>query len=197
LVQVSDVGIEPSLPPSPPDDDAPPPEELPDDEAPPDDDELPDEPPDDPEDEEAPEDEELLDEAGDPPLLLPHPFAPAKSKPRTDAGSRSRIVIPQSTIYPSAGTRERALTLPAAPRTQRVVTYDEATRWLEKIGGKTIVANEQKRGRGSVIVIVESAKGRTISRHVVFDDTLTGLERQRAVREAFTRACEALKLALY
>lgn len=76
------------------------------------------------------------------------------------------------------------------------MTYEEATRWLKKIGGTTIVTKEQVRGKSAVVVIVESAKGRTVSRHVVFDDTLTGPEHERAVREAFTRACEALKLAL-
>jgi hypothetical protein len=76
------------------------------------------------------------------------------------------------------------------------VTYDEAKRWLKKIRGTTIVAKEQKRGQGRVIVIVENSKGRTVSRHAVFDDTLTGPERERALREAFTRACNELKLAL-
>jgi hypothetical protein len=77
-----------------------------------------------------------------------------------------------------------------------VVTYDEATRWLKKIGGTTVVAKDETRAKGSIVVIVESAKGRTVSRHWAFDDTLTGLERERAVREAFTRACEELKVAL-
>jgi len=77
-----------------------------------------------------------------------------------------------------------------------VVTYDEATRWLKKIGGTTVVAKDGTSGKGSIVVIVESAKGRTVSRHRVFDDTLTGPQRELAVREAFTRACDELKLAL-
>jgi len=77
-----------------------------------------------------------------------------------------------------------------------VVTYDEAARWLKKIGGTTVVAKDGTRGKGSIVVIVESAKGRTVSRQWVFDDTLTGPQRERAVREAFTRACEELKVAL-
>jgi len=77
-----------------------------------------------------------------------------------------------------------------------VVTYDEATRWLKKIGGTTVVAKDGTHGKGSIVVIVESAKGRTVSRHWMFDDTLTGPDRERAVREAFTRACEELKIAL-
>ena len=78
----------------------------------------------------------------------------------------------------------------------RSVTYEEATRWLKEIGGTTVVAEEQKRGKGRITVIAENAKGRTVSRHVVFDDTLTGPEHERAVREAFTRACDELMRAL-
>jgi hypothetical protein len=77
-----------------------------------------------------------------------------------------------------------------------VVTYDEATRWLKKIGGTTVAAKDGTRGKGSIVVIVESAKGRTVSRHWIFDDMLIGPERERAVREAFRRACEELKVAL-
>lgn len=76
------------------------------------------------------------------------------------------------------------------------MTYEEATRWLRDIRGTTVVAEEQNRGKGRVTVIAENAKGRTVSRHIVFDDTLTGLERERAVREAFTRACDELMRAL-
>jgi hypothetical protein len=76
------------------------------------------------------------------------------------------------------------------------VTYDEAMSWLREIGGTTMLAEERTRGLGRVTVIAENAKGHTVSRHLVFDDTLTGLERERAVREAFTRVCEALKDAL-
>lgn len=76
------------------------------------------------------------------------------------------------------------------------MTYDEAAGWLKSIGGTTLVAEEQKRGLGRITVIAENTKGHTVSRHTFFDDTLTGLERERIVRDAFTQACEALKLAL-
>ncbi len=119
LVQLCDAGAEPSAPPSPPDDGWPPPDDVlpdepPEDDALPEDDELPDELPEDdavpdepeeddeapdedrpPEDDELPDDEELLDdEAPVPALLSPHPLAQVRSKPRTEAGSRCRIMNP-------------------------------------------------------------------------------------------------------
>ena len=89
----------PPVPPSPPDDDDPLPDELPeeDDEPPEDEEEPPEEPEDEDapeEDEEPPEDDELPDVSGDPPLLLPHAVTQEKAKPRTDAGSRCRIMYP-------------------------------------------------------------------------------------------------------
>jgi hypothetical protein len=103
LVQVDEC-TEPSLPPSPtvppsPPDDDPPPDELPEeDDEPPEDEELPEELEDEEEpeeDDEPPEDEELPDVSGDPPpLLLPHAVTQERSKPRTDAGSRCRIMYP-------------------------------------------------------------------------------------------------------
>jgi len=104
----------------------------------------------------------------------------------TDDRHRTQARVPQSGHCASAHSGEH----------KGVVTYDEAARWLKKIGGTTVVAKDETRGRGSIIVSVESAKGRTVSRHRVFDDTLVGLERERAVREAFTVACEELKVAL-
>jgi hypothetical protein len=115
LVQV-DLGTEPSPPASPPDDDEPLPDELPEEDEPPEEDELPEEP-EEPEDEEAPEDDEDAPEDDDEPpedeeppaatplLLLPHPAAHERTKPRTDAGRRYRIV---------------RLYKPRAPRTTRV-----------------------------------------------------------------------------
>jgi hypothetical protein len=112
------MGTEPSVPPSrpgdgcpPPDDDALPdelpdddalpeddalPDEPPDDDAPPEDDEVPDEPDEDePPDDEVPDDEELPgDEALVPVPLSPHPLVQERSKPRTEAGSRCRIMNP-------------------------------------------------------------------------------------------------------
>jgi hypothetical protein len=76
------------------------------------------------------------------------------------------------------------------------VTYEEATRWLKEIGGTAIVAKEQQRGLCRVTVIAEDASGRMVSRHTIFDDSLTGVERERVVRHALTQACEALKIAL-
>jgi len=124
LVQLRDAGAEPSVPPSPPDDGCPPPDDVlpdePDDDALPEDDALPDEPPDDdappeddavpdkpeedeeaadedgpPDDDELPDDEELLDDGAPVPApLSPHPYAQARGKPRTEAGSRCRIMNP-------------------------------------------------------------------------------------------------------
>jgi hypothetical protein len=76
------------------------------------------------------------------------------------------------------------------------VTYDEAQRWLARIGGRSIEAKEQTRGKGSIIVVVESVRRGTVQRHWLFDDNLTGFERERAMRTAFTRACEELMAAL-
>ena len=108
LVQLCDAGAEPSVPPSPPDDGCPPPDDVlpdePDDDALPEDDALPDEPEEDeeapdedgpPDDDELPDDEELLDdEAPVPAPRSPHPFAQERSKPRTEAGSRCRVMNP-------------------------------------------------------------------------------------------------------
>lgn len=77
-----------------------------------------------------------------------------------------------------------------------MVTYAEAQKWLKKIGGKTLQAKEQQRGKGSVTVIVESAKRGTVQRHWLFDDTLEGYEREIEIRRAFVRACEELQRAL-
>ena len=78
------------------------------------------------------------------------------------------------------------------------MTYDQAKRWLAKIGGETIEGKEQvpPRRRGSVIVSVQSAKGHVVQRHWLFDDTLEGRERELAIRKAFVRACEELRVAL-
>lgn len=89
------------MPPSPPEDDDPPPEELPDDDPPPEDDDEPPEELDEPEAPEEPpeDDEELPEDAPDPPLLLPQAGAQQRSRPRTEAPTRCRIV------YPSVGRR--------------------------------------------------------------------------------------------
>ena len=40
------------------------------------------------------------------------------------------------------------------------VSYEEAKRWLKKIGGEMIEGKEQMRGSGSIVVSVKSARGR-------------------------------------
>jgi hypothetical protein len=77
-----------------------------------------------------------------------------------------------------------------------VVTYEEAKRWLKKIGGEMVEGKEQRKGTGSIMVSVKSARGRIVQRHALFDDTLTGYQREMEIRRAFVRACEELKIAL-
>lgn len=76
------------------------------------------------------------------------------------------------------------------------MTYDQAKRGLAKIGGKMIEAKEQAKGKRSIIVVVESVRRGTVQRHWLFDDTLTGYQREVEMRRAFVRACEELKIAL-
>ena len=86
----------------------------------------------------------------------------------------------------------------APPRFRRAVTYDEARRWLNKIGGTWLEAKEPEppRMRPSVIVSVKSAKGELVERHALYDDAVEGWEREIEIRRAFVRACEQLKNAL-
>ncbi|HTQ42793.1 MAG TPA: hypothetical protein VMI75_08525 [Polyangiaceae bacterium] len=83
-----------------------------------------------------------------------------------------------------------------AARVCGAVTYEEAKRWLKKIGGEMIEGKEQMRGTGSIVVSVKSARGQIVQRRALFDDTLKGYERELEVRRAFVRACEELKIAL-
>lgn len=76
------------------------------------------------------------------------------------------------------------------------MTFWQARRWLDKIGGEWTEAKEPRPGTASIIVTVKSAKGHTVSRRAVFDDTLTGYERGLAIHQAFARACVELKAAL-
>jgi hypothetical protein len=76
------------------------------------------------------------------------------------------------------------------------VTYEEAKKWLAKIGGDMTEGKEQMRGTGSIMVRVKSAKGQIVQRHALFDDTLTGYQRELEIRRAFVRACKELKSAL-
>jgi len=90
---------------------------------------------------------------------------------------------------------------PAAARYRRRkreidVTYREAQKWLERIGGTWVEAKEQIPHKGSIIVDVLSAMRGRIARHALFDDRLQGFQREVAIREAFVRACEELRRAL-
>jgi hypothetical protein len=76
------------------------------------------------------------------------------------------------------------------------MTYDDAKKWLTKIGGEWLEAAEQIRGRSSVIVCVKSASRGTVQRHRLFDCTLTGVARDSAIRQAFLDACRELRAAL-
>ena len=76
------------------------------------------------------------------------------------------------------------------------MTYNEAKKWLEKLGGTWIEAKEQVAHKGSVIVTVETAMRGSMSRHALFDDRLQGYEREIAIRKAFVQACENLKYEL-
>jgi hypothetical protein len=79
------------------------------------------------------------------------------------------------------------------------VTYEEARRWLAKIGGRWMEATEPTppRMRRSIIVSVRSARGYIVQRHALFDDSLTtAYEREVGFRRAFVRACEELMAAL-
>ena len=76
------------------------------------------------------------------------------------------------------------------------MTYDQAKKWLSKIGGQWLEAAEQVPGRGSVIVCVKSASRGTLQRHRLFDCRLTGPARETAIRQAFLDACRELRHAL-
>lgn len=84
---------------------------------------------------------------------------------------------------------------PEAAVTQGM-TYDDAKKWLAKLGGEWLEAAEQVPGRGSVIVCVQSATRGVVQRHRLFDGKLTGVARDTAIRRAFIDACKELKAAL-
>ena len=75
------------------------------------------------------------------------------------------------------------------------MTYEEAERWLRAIGGERIMARETAKF-DSVIVLVKSATKGEISRHSVYDASLAGVQLEAAIREAFVRACDELRIAL-
>jgi hypothetical protein len=75
------------------------------------------------------------------------------------------------------------------------VTFEQATRWLGKIGGSARI----ERGTttyDSVIVELQSANGGTLSRRAVFGIARGGYYREMAYRTAFVEASEALRQAL-
>jgi hypothetical protein len=73
------------------------------------------------------------------------------------------------------------------------VSYDEAKRWLEKVGGEMT----EVRGTGWIMVSLKAARdGRIVRRQAKFDDALEGKERETAIRRAFVLACEDLRIAL-
>jgi len=76
------------------------------------------------------------------------------------------------------------------------VTYEEARKWLAKIGGEMVEGKDQMRGTGSIVVSVKSARHGDVQRHALFDDRLSGYERELAMRRAFVHACEELRRAL-
>ena len=76
------------------------------------------------------------------------------------------------------------------------MTYEDAKKWLSKLGGKWLEAAEQVPGRGSVIVSVQSATRGFVQRHRLFDSKLTGMARDTAIRKAFLDACKELRAAL-
>lgn len=97
------------------------------------------------------------------------------------------------------GTRNRALTFALRPpRVRRAVTYEEAWRWLAKIGGTWSERREPEppRLRRTVVVSVRSAKGQMVERCATFGGVSEPWEHELEVRRAFVRACDELKRAL-
>jgi hypothetical protein len=74
------------------------------------------------------------------------------------------------------------------------MTYEQAKRWLR--GGDWTEAKEQVPHTGSVMVRVTSRRVGIVQRHALFDDRLTGRQREIAIREAFARACDELKAVI-
>ena len=80
-------------------------------------------------------------------------------------------------------------TLPAS------LTYDEASRWLQAIGGERIASCDTATF-GSVLVRVNGGTRDEIARLAPYNLTLTGERRETAIRDAFVRACSDLRVAL-
>lgn len=75
------------------------------------------------------------------------------------------------------------------------MTYEQAKRWLAKIGGEQAVVREDDTF-DAVVVRVTSAKGPELSRRALFQAGLTDYRREMAYREALVRACDELMRAL-
>lgn len=78
------------------------------------------------------------------------------------------------------------------------MTYEEAKKWLSKIGGQRVEIRNKYRRADAVRSSCPSSRrrGHVVQRHWLFDDTLEGRERELAIRKAFVRACEELRAAL-
>jgi hypothetical protein len=75
-----------------------------------------------------------------------------------------------------------------------VMNHGQAGKWLRAIGGTSDVVRDAD-GHDFVVVSVESALKGAVSRRMAVDGC-TGHEREEAVRDAFVRACEELRVAL-
>jgi hypothetical protein len=74
------------------------------------------------------------------------------------------------------------------------MNHGQAGKWLRAIGGGSDVVRDAD-GRDYVVVSVDSATKGAVSRRMAVNGS-TNDEREEAVRKAFVRACEELKLAL-
>jgi hypothetical protein len=74
------------------------------------------------------------------------------------------------------------------------MNHGQAAKWLRAIGGTSAVVRDSD-GCDFVVVSVESATKGAVSRRMAVDGS-TGKEWQEAVRDAFARACDELRLAL-
>ncbi len=75
-----------------------------------------------------------------------------------------------------------------------VMNHGQAGKWLRAIGGTSEVVRDAD-GRDFVVVSVESVTKGAVSRRMSVDGS-SGREREEALRHAFVRACEELRLAL-
>jgi hypothetical protein len=74
------------------------------------------------------------------------------------------------------------------------MNHGQAGKWLRAIGGTSDVGRDAD-GHDFVVVSVESATKGAVSRRAAVDGS-TSVKRDEALRKAFVRACEELKLAL-